>query len=213
MTHRNLIGGEWIEGEADAVIDINPSNTDDVVGEYAPRFDAERWTTRLPRHARPSPPGRARRRSVRARHPRQGRRRDSRPAQASSADCWRARRARRWPRRPARSVRAAQIFKFFAGEALRVPGERVARVRPGIEVMITREPVGVVGLITPWNFPIAIPAWKIAPALAYGNSVVLKPAELVPGSAWALADILHRAGLPARRAQPRHRARLGRRRS
>jgi acyl-CoA reductase-like NAD-dependent aldehyde dehydrogenase len=70
-------------------------------------------------------------------------------------------------------------------------------VRPGVGVEVTREPVGVVGLITPWNFPIAIPAWKIAPALAYGNTVVLKPADLVPGSAWALADILSRAGLPA----------------
>lgn len=62
---------------------------------------------------------------------------------------------------------------------------------------ITREPVGVVGIITPWNFPIAIPAWKIAPALAHGNTVVLKPADLVPGCAWALVDILHRAGAPA----------------
>ena len=63
-------------------------------------------------------------------------------------------------------------------------------VRPGVEVEITREPVGVVGLITPWNFPIAIPAWKIAPALAYGNCVVFKPADLVPGCAWALAEII-----------------------
>ncbi len=61
---------------------------------------------------------------------------------------------------------------------------------------MTREPVGVVGLITPWNFPLAIPAWKIAPALAYGNCVVFKPAELVPACAWALADIISRAGLP-----------------
>jgi alpha-ketoglutaric semialdehyde dehydrogenase len=69
-------------------------------------------------------------------------------------------------------------------------------VRPGIGVEITREPLGVVGIITPWNFPIAIPAWKIAPALAHGNCVVFKPADLVPGSAWALADILSRSGLP-----------------
>ena len=75
-------------------------------------------------------------------------------------------------------------------------GELVPSVRPGIEVMMEREPVGVVGLITPWNFPIAIPAWKIAPALAYGNTVVFKPADLVPGCGWALADILNRAGLP-----------------
>jgi aldehyde dehydrogenase (NAD+) len=95
------------------------------------------------------------------------------------------------------TVRAAHIFKFFAGEALRLGGDVVPSVRPGVGVEVTREPVGVVGLITPWNFPIAIPSWKIAPALAYGNAVVLKPADLVPGSAWALADILQRAGLPA----------------
>jgi acyl-CoA reductase-like NAD-dependent aldehyde dehydrogenase len=92
--------------------------------------------------------------------------------------------------------RAAWIFKFFAGEALRVAGEQLASVRPGVGVEVTREPVGVVGLITPWNFPIAIPAWKIAPALAYGNGVVFKPAQLVPASAWALAEVLSRAGLP-----------------
>ncbi|KAF1710132.1 aldehyde dehydrogenase family protein [Pseudoxanthomonas sacheonensis] len=95
------------------------------------------------------------------------------------------------------AARAGQIFKFFAGEALRIPGEKLASTRPGVEVEITREPMGVVGIIAPWNFPLAIPAWKIAPALAYGNTVVFKPAEIVPGCAWALAEILSRAGLPA----------------
>src|SRR5207248_463094 len=66
----------------------------------------------------------------------------------------------------------------------------------GVEIEVTREPIGVIGIITPWNFPIAIPAWKIAPALAYGNTVVFKPADFVPGCAWALADIIARAGLP-----------------
>jgi aldehyde dehydrogenase (NAD+) len=93
--------------------------------------------------------------------------------------------------------RAGQIFLFFAGEALRQNGERRDSVRPGVGVEVSREPVGVVGIIAPWNFPIAIPAWKIAPALCYGNAVVFKPAELVPGCAWALVDILHRAGVPA----------------
>ncbi len=95
------------------------------------------------------------------------------------------------------AARAGSIFKFFAGEVLRYGGERLPSVRPGVEVEISREPVGVVGLITPWNFPIAIPAWKIAPALAYGNCVVLKPADLVPGCAWALAEIISRSGIPA----------------
>ncbi|WP_370680560.1 aldehyde dehydrogenase family protein [Comamonas sp. GB3 AK4-5] len=93
--------------------------------------------------------------------------------------------------------RAGQIFQFFAGECLRLAGESIPSLRPGVGVEISREPLGVVGLITPWNFPMAIPAWKIAPALAFGNCVVLKPAELVPGSAWALADIIQRSGIPA----------------
>jgi alpha-ketoglutaric semialdehyde dehydrogenase len=94
------------------------------------------------------------------------------------------------------AARAGAIFKFFAGEALRVGGEKIASVRPGIDVEVTREPLGVVGLITPWNFPLAIPAWKLAPALAFGNTVVFKPAELVPASPWMLADIVQKSGLP-----------------
>lgn len=94
-------------------------------------------------------------------------------------------------------ARAGSIFKFFAGEAVRLHGEKGESVRAGVEVDVTREPVGVVGLITPWNFPMAIPAWKIAPALAHGNCVVFKPADLVPGCAWALAEIISRSGLPA----------------
>ncbi|MFZ6658048.1 aldehyde dehydrogenase family protein [Undibacterium sp. TJN19] len=93
--------------------------------------------------------------------------------------------------------RAAAIFKFFAQEALRIRGDKLASVRPGVEVDVTREAVGVVGIIAPWNFPIAIPAWKVAPALAYGNTVLLKPAELVPGCSWAMAEIISRSGLPA----------------
>ncbi|MET1414304.1 aldehyde dehydrogenase family protein [Roseibium sp. HPY-6] len=92
--------------------------------------------------------------------------------------------------------RAANIFRFFAGECVRQTGDLIRSVRPGIDVEVTREPLGVVGIITPWNFPIAIPSWKIAPALCHGNAVVFKPAELVPGCAWVLADILKRAGLP-----------------
>ena len=101
------------------------------------------------------------------------------------------------PEAVAEAARAGNIFKFFAGEALRIPGEKLASVRPDVDVEITREPVGVVGVIAPWNFPLAIPAWKIAPALAYGNAVVFKPAELVAACGWALAEIISRAGLPA----------------
>ncbi|MCQ2045693.1 putative aldehyde dehydrogenase [Stutzerimonas stutzeri] len=93
-------------------------------------------------------------------------------------------------------ARAGNIFKYFAGECLRQAGETLQSVRPGVGVEVTREPLGVIGLITPWNFPIAIPAWKIAPALAFGNCVVIKPADLVPGCAWAIAEIISRAGFP-----------------
>jgi aldehyde dehydrogenase (NAD+) len=94
------------------------------------------------------------------------------------------------------AVRAGMIFKFFAGEALRMTGDRLDSTRPGVDVEVTREPLGVIAAITPWNFPLAIAAWKLAPALAFGNTVVFKPAELVPWSPWAIADIVQRAGLP-----------------
>ncbi|MBT9244862.1 aldehyde dehydrogenase family protein [Gemmobacter fulvus] len=101
------------------------------------------------------------------------------------------------PEALAETRRAAQIFRFYAGEALRVAGEALPSVRPQVDIEILRAPLGVVGLITPWNFPIAIPAWKIAPALAYGNAVVFKPADLTPGTAHLLAQIIHQAGCPA----------------
>src|SRR4029079_13960360 len=92
--------------------------------------------------------------------------------------------------------RASQIFRFFAGEALRVAAEHEGSVRPGCDVDVLREALGGVGIITPGNFPIAIPAWKVAPALAYGCTVVFKPAELVPASAWSMVDAIARAGAP-----------------
>ena len=95
------------------------------------------------------------------------------------------------------TVRAGRIFKYFAGEALRRHGQNLDSVRPGVEIQTYREALGVYGMITPWNFPIAIPAWKIAPALAFGNTVVLKPANPTPATAHALVSILHEAGAPA----------------
>jgi alpha-ketoglutaric semialdehyde dehydrogenase len=92
--------------------------------------------------------------------------------------------------------RAGELFRYYAAEAYRSAGELLPGFRDGVEVEVRRHPIGVVGVITPWNFPLAIPAWKIAPALAYGNTVVFKPAELVPACAWALAEIVSRAGLP-----------------
>lgn len=95
-------------------------------------------------------------------------------------------------------VRSGQFFHYFAAEVHRQIDQRVDSVRPGVEVETRREPVGVVGVISPWNFPMATAVWKIAPALAFGNAVVFKPANLVPGSAWALTEIVSRqAALPA----------------
>lgn len=193
MLNRLLIDGEWVEGST-ASRNINPSNTDEVVGEYAyaDRAQAENAIA-----------------AARAAFPAW---RDATPQlrfdvldKAGSEILARKEELGRLlareegktlPEAIAEAGRAGQIFKFFAGETLRLNGDLVPSVRPGVGVEIIREPVGVVGLITPWNFPIAIPAWKIAPALAYGNCVVIKPADLVPGCAWALADILARAGVP-----------------
>lgn len=93
--------------------------------------------------------------------------------------------------------RSGQFFHYYAGEVLRQMGETAASVRAGVDIEVHREPVGVVGIITPWNFPMATAAWKIAPALAFGNAVVFKPANLVPASAWALTEIISRQQLPA----------------
>lgn len=93
-------------------------------------------------------------------------------------------------------ARAGQFFQYFGAEVLRQMGETAASVRPGVDVEVSREPLGVIGIVTPWNFPTAVGAWKIAPALAFGNAVVFKPAEIVPASAWALTEIISRSGLP-----------------
>jgi aldehyde dehydrogenase (NAD+) len=93
-------------------------------------------------------------------------------------------------------MRASRLFRFFAGESLRIVGERFDSVRPGVSVEVSYEPVGVVGAITPWNFSIAIPAWKIAPALAFGNAVIWKPSEHATATAEALMRIIATAGLP-----------------
>lgn len=95
------------------------------------------------------------------------------------------------------TLRAARIFRYFGAEALRRHGFTLESTRPGLDVATYREALGVVGLITPWNFPIAIPAWKAAPALAFGNAVVLKPANITPAMAHMLAEIIDEAGFPA----------------
>ena len=93
--------------------------------------------------------------------------------------------------------RSGQFFHYFAAEVHRQIDDRADSVRPGIEIETRREPVGVVAIISPWNFPMATAVWKIAPALAFGNAVIWKPANLVPASAVALSEIISRQDLPA----------------
>lgn len=94
-------------------------------------------------------------------------------------------------------IRAARLFDFFAGETIRNVGEVFDSTRPGVGVEVTYDPVGVVAAVTPWNFPIAIPAWKIAPAIAFGNAVVWKPSEYSSATAAALMEAIAASGLPA----------------
>jgi acyl-CoA reductase-like NAD-dependent aldehyde dehydrogenase len=192
--HHNFIAGEWLAG-ADAAANINPSDTRDVIGQYARASQAQARSAvaaaaaAQPRWAALTPMQRSEALD------RIGSELLAR--QGELADLLAREEGKALPDAAGEVLRAAHIFKFFAGEALRVGGELLGATRPNMTVEISREPVGVVTIITPWNFPLAIPAWKIAPALAYGNAVVFKPAELVPGCAWALADIISRAGLPA----------------
>jgi aldehyde dehydrogenase (NAD+) len=191
--HKNFIAGEWLAG-SDETKNINPSNTDEVIGVYtrASRDDAEN-AIQAARNAFPA----WARSGIQQRHDILKKVSDEIMARKDELGQLLAREeGKTLPEAVGEVARAGQIFDFFAGEVLRLSGEKIASTRPGLDVEITREPVGVVGIITPWNFPIAIPAWKIAPALAYGNTVVFKPADLVPGSAWALSDIIVRAGLP-----------------
>ncbi len=189
----NIIGGAEVTGDA-WTPNINPSDTSDVIGEYAHggASDAEAAVAAareaLPRWAFATPQERA---DVLDRAGDEVLRRSD-----ELGDLLAREEGKTLPEGRGEVVRAGQILKFHGGQALRNTGEVVDSIRPGLEVTMTREPLGVVSIITPWNFPIAIPAWKIAPALAYGNTVVFKPAELVPGCAWELVDILRRAGLP-----------------
>ncbi|SDG48561.1 aldehyde dehydrogenase (NAD+) [Pseudomonas benzenivorans] len=190
----NYIGGQWVAG-SDYSRNINPSDLSDLVGEYAQADAAQvEQAIAAARAAFPAWSTSA----IQARS-------DALDKVGSEILARREELGSLLAREEGKTLaeaigevsRAGNIFKFFAGECLRQAGELLASVRPGVSVEVTREPLGVIGLITPWNFPIAIPAWKIAPALAYGNCVVFKPADLVPGCAWAIAEIIARAGFPA----------------
>src|ERR1700729_4355262 len=191
--NKNYIAGEWVEGDA-VSRNVNPSNTNDVVGLYAHASAAQTETAvvaakaAFPAWSRTTP---------QERHDILLRVSQEILARREELGLLLAREeGKTLPEAIGEAGRAGQIFAFFAGETLRISGEKMASVRPGVDIEITREASGGIGIIAPWNFPIAIPGWKIAPALAFGNTVVFKPADLVPGSSHALAEIIVRAGCP-----------------
>ncbi|MEV0385917.1 aldehyde dehydrogenase family protein [Nonomuraea sp. NPDC050643] len=190
----NLIGGRWVEGDGAEFADTNPARPAEVVARG--------------RHASPAEVGRA---IVAAREAAPGWAATPHHARAAvltaaadlvdaDAEEWGAELAREegktLPEAVAEVRGAARILRYYASEADRENGEVFASPRPGEQVLVVRKPIGVAGLITPFNFPIAIPAWKIAPALTYGNTVVWKPSSLVPLLAYRLAGALTSAGLP-----------------
>lgn len=182
----NLIGGSWRRAD-EVITNVNPSDTTDIIGDYAvacaedvkeavdiAREAGRRWFAATPQERSDRLDSISREISDRgAELARQLAREEGKTVREAQAEV----------------VKSAQLFKFFAGEAVRMSGEWTRSVRAGIDVDVERRPLGVIGLVTPWNFPMSIPAWKAAPALAYGNAVILKPAELTNASAWALAEI------------------------
>ncbi|MBX3562554.1 MAG: aldehyde dehydrogenase family protein [Sphingomonas sp.] len=191
LTH--FIGGERVAAAADRE-SLNPSNTTEIVARYpsggAAEVDAAVGAARaaFPAWASSTPEARADLLDKVA---------TAIMARADAlGELLSREEGKTLPEGKGEVMRAARIFRYFAGEAIRRHGQTLDSVRPGIDVETHREPLGVIGLVTPWNFPIAIPAWKAAPALAFGNTLVLKPASATPATAWALAEILHECGAP-----------------
>ena len=192
--HKNYIAGEWIAGET-AIENRNPSDVTDIIGSYAQAstaqldtaFDAARAAQKIW-----SRTGLEARQTI--------------LMQIGNALIARAdelgellSREEGKPRAEGRGevYRAGQFFTYYAAEVLRQIGDNADSVRPDIEIDVRRDPVGVVAVVSPWNFPTATAVWKIAPALAFGNAIIWKPANLVPASAVALAEIIASTDLPA----------------
>ncbi|RMD91440.1 MAG: aldehyde dehydrogenase family protein [Alphaproteobacteria bacterium] len=193
MIDRNFIAGEWRDGESE-IENLNPSDVTDVIGRYAQAspadLDAALQAARAAQPLWAATPLEQRQTvlmaigtELMARAEELGRllsREEGKPLAEGKGEVY----------------RAGQFFAYFAAECLRQLGENADSVRPGVEIDVRREPVGVVGVISPWNFPMATAAWKIAPALCYGNAVVWKPANLTPASAVALTEIIARQDIP-----------------
>ena len=190
---QNLIAGAWTDG-TDAIASINPSDTDEVVGECAAASEAHVADAAAAARAALEPWSHT---TTQARSDLLNQIGTELLERKEELGELLAREEGMTRREGIGEIhRAGQVFRFFAGEVVRFGGERLPSVRPDIDIEVSRGPVGVVGIITPWNFPVAIPAWKIAPALAFGNTVVFKPSEVTPVTGWKLAEIIARAGGP-----------------
>jgi len=189
----HLIGGQWRSG-ADRFCTRSPSDLNEEVGEYpagSPR-DAEDALEA----ARKALPGWSTY-NTQARSDLLRKTAEVITARAEEIGTHLAREEGKTRREAiAETLRAAQVFFYYAGEVVRHPGQFFNSLRDGHHIIVSYEPVGVISLITPWNFPIAVPAWKVAGALAYGNTCVLKPSEFAPGCAVILGQILTEVGLP-----------------
>ena len=189
----HYIGGEWT-GADGALESLNPSNTDEVVARFPDGGQAE--VDAAVAAAKAAQPGWANASpEVRS----DVLRKAGEALFARSAEVGELLAREEGKTRAegiGETLRAARILLYFSGEALRRHGQTLESTRPGLDVATYREALGVVGLITPWNFPIAIPAWKAAPALAFGNTVVIKPANITSAIAVALTQVLHDAGVP-----------------
>jgi len=189
----NYIDGTWT-GAADGIDDVNPSDTRDVIGTYA-SADAQQMRQAVAA-ARAAGDAWARTTIQERADFLHGVAADILARRDELGDILVREAGKTRAEAVGEVARAGHIFNFFAGEAVRYGGENLPSVRPGIGVQTSRHPVGVVSMITPWNFPIAIPAWKMAPALAFGNTLVLKPSEYTPAIAVELFRIFERRGLP-----------------
>jgi aldehyde dehydrogenase (NAD+) len=193
MKGRNFIDGAWRDGEL-ALQTYNPSDLDELVGQYARAgvAEAEEALAAARRAAADW-----RRFNMQARADILRRVGDALLVRADELGALLSREEGKTLKEGIGEVqRAAHVFHYYAGEVVRHPGQWYNSMRDGHNIVVTYEPVGVVLAITPWNFPIAIAAWKVAGALAYGNTVILKPSEYAPGCAVALAELLEQAGLP-----------------
>ncbi|MGB3389130.1 MAG: aldehyde dehydrogenase family protein [Pseudaminobacter sp.] len=191
--HSNFIGGKWVDGSA-SVANINPSDLSDEIGHYAQADIREVGVAVEAAGTGGAAWGRS---PIEQRYKALmaiGRELIARSAEIGEL----LSREEGKPRAEGvgEVYRAGQFFEFYAAECHRQYGENAESVRPSVDVDVRREPIGVVAVVSPWNFPIATASWKIAPALAYGNAVIWKPSNLTPASAWVLAEIISRQGLP-----------------